>query len=174
MQPTAPDLLTVAIISAGSAIVGSLLTIFLTPRTQHYFWTRQKLAERRLAVADEINRLASELVTDVTEGLRTQETFFPSVEFFKSWTPVDRQFRVFFSGRTRGAYFAMENMMTRDTGIHRQEVDLFYPRQLEALTALYREVGLLQPSVFVQIGVWVRAQFVRLTPWLQVKRDGKS
>lgn len=162
MQPTAPDSLTVAIISAGSAIIGSLLTIFLAPRLQHYFWTRQQLAQHRLAVADEINQLTSELAADVAESLRTQEAFSPTVAFFKSWTAVDRKFRVFFSDRTHAAYFPMENMMTRDTGIHRREVDLFYLRQLEALTALYREVGLLQPSFLARIRVWVQAQILRL------------
>ena len=41
------DGLGVALISAGSAIFGSLLAIFLTPRLQHHFWTRQRRAELR-------------------------------------------------------------------------------------------------------------------------------
>jgi len=51
-----PDALATALIAAGSAIVGSLLTIFLTPRIQHVFWIRQQRAQLRLQAIAEFNR----------------------------------------------------------------------------------------------------------------------
>ena len=61
MQQTDP--LVVAGISAGSAILASLLTIVLTPALQHYFWKRQRRDDLRFATASEVNRVASEFIT---------------------------------------------------------------------------------------------------------------
>lgn len=149
--------LLIALVSAGSAVVGSFLTIILTPRVQHYFWTKQKLAERRLAVADEINELTSSLLADVTEGLRTQQRFLPPVDFYRAWNVADNKFRVFFPGAQR-AYREMEQMLTRDTGIQRLEVDTFRLRQLEAMKAIYGEVGLL-PANLAQVVAWLWGRF---------------
>jgi hypothetical protein len=49
-----------AIISAFVGIASALLTIFLTPNLQHYFWKRQRQAERQFAVIDEVSKLGSE------------------------------------------------------------------------------------------------------------------
>jgi hypothetical protein len=42
-------------------IASALLTILLTPTLQHYFWRRQKCAERQLAIIDEVRTLTAEL-----------------------------------------------------------------------------------------------------------------
>lgn len=160
IEMPAPSALLVALISAGSAVIGALLTIILAPRVQHDFWTRQQLAERRLAVADEINELTSSLLADVTEGLRTEQQFFPPVDFFRAWNVADNKFRVFFPGAQR-AYFEMEQMLTRDTGIQRLEVDTFRLRQLVAMKAIYGEVGLLRPSNRPQVVAWLPDRFSR-------------
>ena len=47
--------LTISIVVALAAIVGSLLTIFLSPRLQHHFWKHQRRDELRLAAIGEFN-----------------------------------------------------------------------------------------------------------------------
>ena len=47
-----------------SGILGTLLTIFVTPRLQHYFWKRQKREGIRLTAGTEVNRLAAEFKSD--------------------------------------------------------------------------------------------------------------
>jgi hypothetical protein len=42
-------------------IISALLTIFITPHLQHYFWTHQRHAERQLAVLNQLNTLMSEV-----------------------------------------------------------------------------------------------------------------
>ena len=42
------------LISAVSAISATLITIFLTPKLQHYFWKHQRRAELRLDVINEV------------------------------------------------------------------------------------------------------------------------
>ena len=55
--------MTTALIAGVAAVLGSLLTIFLTPRLQHHFWKYQRRAELQLATAKEVNRLATEFLT---------------------------------------------------------------------------------------------------------------
>jgi hypothetical protein len=49
------------LVGAVVGITSALLTILLTPSLQHYFWTRQRHAERQLAAIDEANNLAAEV-----------------------------------------------------------------------------------------------------------------
>src|SRR5918994_7077866 len=42
-------------------IASALLAIVLTPTLQHYFWRRQRHAERQLAIIEEVNTLAAGL-----------------------------------------------------------------------------------------------------------------
>ena len=51
-----------AIIAAFVGIVSALLTNFLVPNLQHYFWKRQRQADRQLTVIDEVTKLGSEFV----------------------------------------------------------------------------------------------------------------
>jgi hypothetical protein len=37
-------------------ITSALLTILLTPSLQHYFWTKQRQAERQFALLDGLNK----------------------------------------------------------------------------------------------------------------------
>jgi hypothetical protein len=48
------------LVGAVVGITSALLTILITPSLQHYFWTRQRHAERQLAVIDEVNTLSAE------------------------------------------------------------------------------------------------------------------
>jgi hypothetical protein len=78
------------LLAAMVGVVSALLTIFLTPRLQHYFWTRQRTAERQLAVIEEMNKLVAEMrwVLSNQEGNRNRlERLFITFEdtFVQLW-----------------------------------------------------------------------------------------
>jgi hypothetical protein len=54
------DALTVIFVPALIGVLATLLTIFLTPSLQHYFWRLQRRAELRLATINEVVRVTSE------------------------------------------------------------------------------------------------------------------
>jgi hypothetical protein len=43
------------LVSVGSSVLVCLITIYLTPRAQHGFWSRQRITELRLATYDKVN-----------------------------------------------------------------------------------------------------------------------
>src|SRR5438445_6285317 len=55
-----PQPLTVTLVAAGAAALGSLLAIFLTPWLQRHFWRTQRRDELRLEAIYELKRLAAE------------------------------------------------------------------------------------------------------------------
>src|SRR5712692_10411784 len=87
-----PDPVTTALISAGSAFVGGLLSVFLTPQLQHYFWKNQRRVEVRLATIDELNKLASQFLFGVTSGPYT-----PPPDFHLSMQATIARLKVWFS-----------------------------------------------------------------------------
>lgn len=84
------------IIPAASAIIASLLTIFLVPRLQHHFWKYQRREELRLAAIDEVNRLAAEFITGYIGAKGTGQNFRPDIKFFQSLQAATAQVRVLF------------------------------------------------------------------------------
>jgi hypothetical protein len=66
-------------------ILGTLLTIFVTPCLQHYFWKRQKREEIRFTIVNEVNRLAAQFMMrcyarDMPESIPALE-----LTFYESW-----------------------------------------------------------------------------------------
>jgi hypothetical protein len=53
--------LTTILISFFGAIIASLLTVFLAPRVHHAFWSRQRIAELRLATYDKVNGITASI-----------------------------------------------------------------------------------------------------------------
>jgi hypothetical protein len=56
------------ILSLLTGAIGSLLTIFLTPRLQHYFWKRQRLGDLQISAAHEIEQITSEFLHNCRVG----------------------------------------------------------------------------------------------------------
>ena len=77
-----------ALITASAAfvggILGTLLTIFVTPRLQHYFWKRQKREELRLAVVTDVNRLAAEFQSNYLFKDHIEDTSERALRFAQS------------------------------------------------------------------------------------------
>ena len=133
--------LTAVVLSAGSAVIATLLTLFLTPRLQHYFWKRQRREELRLATIKEINRLTSEFITNHI----ADPAFPPSQEFFQALQATSADLRALFSSRAWRAFKEMEIMIAPNLGGGGDRIPAdFIAARDRALRVLYQEVGLLR------------------------------
>ncbi len=100
-----PDLVITAMISAGSAFVGGLISVLLTPKLQHYFWKHQRRVEVRLATINELNELASQFLYGVTAGPYT-----PPAEFHRSMQVTLAKLKFWFS---EGAFRVFKHIGTK-------------------------------------------------------------
>jgi hypothetical protein len=170
-------------ISAVVGIASALLTIVLTPTLQHHFWTRQRQAERQLAVIDEVGKLLGEYLyqcqEDYAAALAEQrvvgvDNLF-GVRFFPALLAIDGQIRALFSEETVQVYLKIRSLIPIGTPKHTwQELYVeFSQRRTRALQALYKEVGIPAPSLgaypqmtFAPLlqswSAWIRGHVARL------------
>jgi hypothetical protein len=100
------DPLKIALISAGSAIVATLITILLTPHVQYRFWTKQRRFELRLALIDDLTTLAAEFIHHASVSDER-----PSDDFLKSLLRVSAKVKRSFSQKAFAAFKEMEVMI---------------------------------------------------------------
>jgi hypothetical protein len=134
------------IVPAASAIIASLLTIFLVPWLQHHFWKYQRREELRLTVINDVNRLAAEFITKYIEAEGSGDhNFKPSVQFFQSLQVVTAQVKVLFSAQTFQDFKNLEAMIGPNLGPRSKQrgIDNFIQARDAALRSLYNEVGIL-------------------------------
>jgi hypothetical protein len=133
--------LTIALIAAASSIIGSLLTIWLTPRLQHHFWKFQRRDDLRLAAINEFNRLTSDFVT---EYIAAPTMYRPSAEWFKAFSALSGNVKALFSDWGFVAFKAVEVMIGRGTpglgALGNKTANDFADARDAALRALYGEV----------------------------------
>lgn len=133
--------LVVASVSAGAAIVGSLLTIFITPRLQHRFWKRQRRAELRLTAINELARAIAEF--DVVYSFDSQ--YIPNQErdkeFLRSFRKSTIDVRALFPSHTFEVFKRLEQMITGSP--KERTYERYFEKQRETFQALYGELGLL-------------------------------
>ena len=135
---TPTDPLTVAFFSTGGAILGSLITIFLTPRLQHHFWKNQRLTELRLAVIDELNRLMAKFESNYRfdeDYILTQDK-----DFVQSFSESTNKVRVFFPKEFEEDFKALEESMDATP---ERAYEIFNNKKIKILQTLYRKLGLL-------------------------------
>lgn len=136
------DPLKIALISAGSAILATLITIFLTPHVQYRFWRKQRRFELRVALIDELITLAAEFLHHAATSDER-----PSDDFFKFLGRVTAKVKRSFSQDAFAAFKEMEVMIgpkfhgglgpEGKRGIHD-----FADARDRLLAVLYREAGL--------------------------------
>ena len=139
------DLSTVAF-SAGIAILATLLTIFLTPRLQHHFWKHQRREELRLAVINEVNKLAAEYIENHMEAEASgNQNFKPSIQWFQAFQAATAQVKALFSDATFEEFKKLEVMIGPNLGpsFRHRTVDDFIQARDTALRSFYKEVGVL-------------------------------
>jgi len=130
--------LTIALVAASAAILGSLLTIFLTPALQHHFWRKQRRDELRLATINEFNRLTSDFILDF---MAVGDSYVPSRDWFKEFTRLSGNIKVLFSEPTFRAFKTVEEMIGPGLGPRgKNSVDGFIQARDVELRALHAEV----------------------------------
>jgi hypothetical protein len=130
--------LTIALVAASAAILGSLLTIFLTPWLQRHFWRKQRRDELKLAAINEFNRLTSEFIVGFLDA---PDTHKPTAQWFTDFGVVGANIHALFSGQAAEALNKVTAMIGPRLGPEgKQTSDDFINARNAALRALYQEV----------------------------------
>jgi hypothetical protein len=139
-------------------VISAVITLTLGQPLQHYFWTRQRQAERQLAVIDEANSLAAEVHFLLLSG----EDITPRAE--KLFVLLGRTAANVHTLFSKEGYEAFE-VLNKTIGVATLQVSpertpeqrnelsgLLIRAQNHALEILYREMGIPAPS----FGQWMR------------------
>ncbi len=144
------------ILISGLVGVGSaLITIFLTPRLQHYFWKRQRRAEIHLIAANQLNDLAAQFLVAYTSPYRAAQRPYPrehtppniNDEFLRSWTAACTQVKCLFSDKAAALLERMNSIiLNRDLEgkFYAEVVQEFLALRDDTLARLYEEIGITE------------------------------
>lgn len=133
---------TPALIGILVGIISTLVTIFLTPRIQFYFWGRQRLSEIRLAAIAEINNLVADFLTNYISNPK----YHPADQFFASLMAASANIEALFSKKAFGIFKELEIMISPNLGPANGAVDAVVRARDAALRALYQEAIGHQPK----------------------------
>lgn len=125
--------LAVALVAGLAAIVGSLLTIFLTPWLHHHFWKYQRREELRLAAINDFNRLTNDFLARELFGQPP-----PGPEWLAALNTAGATIEVLFSPDASLAVQAVDQMIK--PGLRLDSATEFVKARDAALRILYREV----------------------------------
>jgi hypothetical protein len=127
-----------------------VLTLLLGQPLQHYFWRRQRYAERQFAVIDGVNRWAAEV-----EYYLVTQRFSPesAQELYKTITMLGGNVRTLFSLQAVQQCQALHAVMTEgldetDTEHRNQIRAQFQERHRDALKVLYKDMGIPPRSLW--------------------------
>jgi len=140
------DSTTPALIGIVLGIISTLITIFLTPRIQFYFWGRQRLSEIRLAAIAELNKLVADFLTNYMKNPKYQ----PADQFFAAFMVASANIEALFSRKVFVIFKELEVMIGPNLGPAKGAVDEVVRARDKALQALYKEVIGHQPKQTVQ------------------------
>jgi hypothetical protein len=174
------------LVAALVGITSALLTIFVTPNLQHYFWTRQRQAERPLSLIDELNKVIARFVhlssLDYDTATAEHRPLQLAVDdpVLLELSVLRAQVMALFSDP---AIEAVEDLVGQLSALGssvpdkpwRQVANSVAQARVKAVQALYQEVGIPAPSLgtFLQAHLspplqrlWVsmQEQMVRLRP----------
>jgi hypothetical protein len=125
-----------AIISVLIGVSSTLLTIFLTPRLQHYFWGYQRMGELRLAALREVNNLAAEFLFNYIKD----SNYHPTDQFFMSWMITTTSIKALFSQTAFDRFKELDNMIGPGLGpTGKGSTEAFIKARDAGLRALYDE-----------------------------------
>lgn len=133
-----------AIISVLIGVVSTLLTIFLTPSLQHYFWGYQRLSEIRLAVVKEVNDLSAEFLNNYLNNNR----YRPTDVFFRSLMVVTANITALFSQKALDRFKEVQVMIPNLGPDGKGTPEAFIKVRDAALRALYDEAVTAQPFLY--------------------------
>jgi len=104
--------ITPVLIGLGSGMIGTLATIFLSPRLQHHFWKRQRFAELRLAVAQEVNQHAANFYIVHVKN----DSYELSARFLTALEETEGKVKVLFSDEAFQSYKKMQRLIAATGG----------------------------------------------------------
>jgi hypothetical protein len=146
-------------------IASALLTILLTPSLQHYFWRRQRYAERQFAVIEEVRTLAAELqflVLHQPEEISTRREQLYTM-YYKVTTSVNNLFSDAAWDQFHPASSTMEDIL-RGAPLPEQNTQLsnrLITTMLDALDALYQDMGIPPTPLKQRRGAQARTRIRR-------------
>jgi hypothetical protein len=153
------------LVGAIVGIMSALLTIFITPSLQHYFWRRQRHAERQMTIIDEVSTLAAEArelllhpeLLHHAEDLNDKQR-----QLYGMLLKAQVNVKALFSGPVFKEFISLDHTIREaisqaDTADfdtrHLIDKHLLFTHSL-SLNAMYRDLGIPTPP----FGQWLRAQ----------------
>jgi hypothetical protein len=139
------DPLTLTVVSAGSAVVATLITIVLTPRLQHVYWTHQRRSEARVAAIRSINQLMAEFITNHIDATSKGQIHVPTIQFFQAFQVGAADVKALFPEDVFEVFKELEVMVGPHLGPKTKgnTVQDFIEARGRALQAMYKKAGLV-------------------------------
>jgi hypothetical protein len=172
-----------------AGILSSVITLVFGQPLQHYFWTRQRQAERQLAIINDVHTLAAELQFLLRykpeDIIDRQERLYSA--FHRVATSVETLFSEVAADRLHVVSEPMEYIMRlrepRQLAERPQLDDQLLSALLDALAALYQDVGIPTPPPAqwmrvhawqpLQVRIWDHPrQYWRVSGWPTLQRWG--
>lgn len=143
------------LVGLGSGLIGTLLTILLSPRLQHHFWTRQRRFELCMATIREIHALTGRMLFDLFGQTVKYQAKDP--ELTKAWFAVAFEAKNLFSYEAMRRFAFLDDLMvdlcdtiekpTMSEDHYSELLDSFWDACKGALEALYADIG-IRPKGF--------------------------
>jgi hypothetical protein len=146
------DLVSTVLVGAFSGAVSTMLTLIVSPRLQHHFWTRQRHAELSLSTLQEINKLSAHFLA----YLRDPKEHPIEAHFSDEWSLWLGQARALFSEDTgkvldrldeQVGQFFLNPFLDKDRQVPDDKVaDNFHKIRDEAIVAVLVELEIRRPA----------------------------
>ncbi len=138
------------IVAVLTGLLASVVTTLMTPRLQHFFWKKQKLAELQFATIKEAKSLLAEyLAGHIAKVWGEMPDWKPTGAFWKQWQSLILDLQTLFSTRAWKVFKEAEKMMNASGTLGLQggkTVDQFMAACNRAVVTLYKEIGLDLPE----------------------------
>jgi hypothetical protein len=134
-----------SIATAGlSALIGSLLAIFVTPWLQHHFWKCQRRAELKLKTIETVNTLTAQFIQQWIAANGLKQKYHPALDWYENWCAADAAVKALFKDETYKAFKNLEQRVDPELGTNIvnpiYNVDTFVQARDAAVKAMYDEV----------------------------------
>lgn len=117
-------------------VASTLITLFLSPRLQHYFWGHQRISELRLRVLERLNSLAAEFLYNYLKN----SDFQPDDQFYRSLMILTADIKILFSQQAFDRFKELEVMIGPNLGpTGKGSIGAFIDARDAALRAIYAE-----------------------------------
>jgi hypothetical protein len=148
------SLFTAVLVGLGSGFIGTLLTIFLTPKLQHKFWTRQQRFELCLAHIKVLQEATARMLVQLLEQRENYRVADETQQ--KIWLSLQNERGNLFSDKALWAFSFFEDLMVelydpvvpgfKSESDFDEFLDSFLNARDVAFKGLYRDIGIYARS----------------------------